>query len=291
MTEPSLKLDAVRAFVHIVDLGSFTRAAANLGTTQSAVSLKLKRLEEVLGCSLVSRTPRSVQLTPQGTAFLDCARELLEAHERAIAAVSRKRRRLSIGISDHVAGPELPALISRMNAQDPALLFEIRIGTSGELLQKFDRRELDTVIVRFDAGRRDGETIAKEKFGWYAADCWQPRPGEPLPIVTMPEPCGVRMMACRLLDEAGIAWTEVFVGGGVTAVSAAVVAKLGVAALARRMLPAGVIDLGPQLKLPDLPYLPVVLHTRETDDRAQKALKTLSDVFKDATKQKFRPAC
>lgn len=284
MTE-MLNLDAVRAFVSIVDLDSFTRAAESLGTTQSAMSLKLKRLEEAIGCTLVSRTPRTLRLTPHGAAFLERARELLEAHDRTIAVVSQQRRRLAIGISDHVAGPELPALISRMNAQDPALLIEIKIGTSGELLQSFDRRELDTVIVRFHAGRDDGETIAEEKFGWYAADGWQPRPGESLSLVTMPEPCGVRSMACRLLDEAGIAWMEVFAGGGVTAVSAAVMARLGVAALARRMLPAGVGDVGAQLGLPDLPYLPVVLHTRETDDRARKALKTLSVVFRDTVKR------
>ncbi|MGH1477752.1 MAG: LysR substrate-binding domain-containing protein [Geminicoccales bacterium] len=283
MYEASLNLDAVRAFVYIIDLGSFTRAAENLGTTQSAMSLKLKRLEEAIDCRLISRTPRSLQLTPQGAAFLDRARELLEAHDRTIAVVSKQRRRLAIGISDHVAGPELPALISRMNAQDPALLFEIRIGTSGELLQSFDRRELDTVIVRFHAGRNDGETITEEKFGWYAAQGWQPRPGEPLPLVTMPEPCGVRTIACHLLDKAGIAWNEVFVGGGVTAVSAAVMARLGVAALARRMLPAGVANVGLQLKLPDLPCLPVVLHTRETDDRARNAFKALSVVFRDTT--------
>ncbi|MCP1200542.1 LysR family transcriptional regulator [Notoacmeibacter sp. MSK16QG-6] len=285
MKDTVLSLDAVRAFVNIVDLGSFTRAAENLDTTQSAMSLKLKRLEEALGCGLVARTPRSVQLTAQGAAFLDRARELLEAHDRAIAVVSQQRRRMTIGISDHVAGPELPTLISRMNTQDPALLIEIRIGTSGELLQSFDRRELDTVIVRFHVGRSDGKTIAEEKFGWYAADGWHRRPGEPLPLVTMPEPCGVRSMACRLLDEAGIAWTDAFVGGGVTTVAAAVMARVGIAAIAKRMLPAGAVDLGPRLKLPDLPRLPIVVHTREKDDRARRALDILSHVFRDTTKR------
>ncbi|MBZ0163740.1 MAG: LysR family transcriptional regulator [Notoacmeibacter sp.] len=284
MFNSALNLDAVRAFIHIADLGSFTRAADVLGTTQSAMSLKLKRLEEALDCRLISRTPRSLRLTPQGAAFLDCARDLLAAHDRAIALFSKERRHLAIGISDHVAGPELPSIISRMNAQDPALLIEIRIGSSGELLHNFDRRELDTVIVRFHEGRNDGEIIGNEKLGWYAADGWQHRPGEPLPVATMPEPCGVRSMACRHLDEAGIPWTEVFVGGGVTAVSAAVMAKLGVAALARRMLPAGANDVGPELGLPELPCLPIVLHTRETDDRALKALATLSIVFRNAVK-------
>src|SRR6202008_2505710 len=132
-------------------------------------SLKLKRLEERLGQRLLERTPRYVQLSAHGAAFLDHARELLAAHDRALAAFAGQRQRLTLGISDHVAGPELPALIARMNAQDPQLLIEIRIGLSGDLLQRFDRRELDTVIVRLHAGRSDGKVLAEEKFGWFAA--------------------------------------------------------------------------------------------------------------------------
>jgi hypothetical protein len=78
------------------------------------------RLEDRLGWRLIERTPRYVQLSAQGTAFLEHARELLEVHERALALFAGARQRLAIGISDHVAGPELPALIARMNAQDPA---------------------------------------------------------------------------------------------------------------------------------------------------------------------------
>ena len=188
MTERPLDLDAVQAFVRIAELGGFTRAAEATGTTQSAVSLKLKRLEERLGCRLIERTPRYVQLSAQGVGFLDRARALLDAHDHAVAVFAETRQRLTIGISDHVAGPELPALIARMNAQDPQLLIEIRIGSSGDLLQSFDRRELDAVIVRLHAGRSDGEVLAKEKFGWFAAQGWQHRAGEPLPIATMPEP-------------------------------------------------------------------------------------------------------
>ena len=163
MIERPLDLDAVQAFVRIAELGSFTRAAEAMRTTQAAVSLKLKRLEERLGCRLVERTPRYVQLSARGAAFLEHARELLEVHDRALAVFAGARQRLTIGISDHVAGPELPALIARMNAQDPQLLIEIRIGSSGDLLQSFDRRELDTVIVRLHAGRSDGEILDRRK--------------------------------------------------------------------------------------------------------------------------------
>lgn len=279
-----LDLDAVEAFTRIAQFGSFTRAAEAMQTTQAAISLKLKRLEDRLGCRLVERTPRRVQLSAHGEAFLERARELLAAHERALAAFTGARQRLTIAISDHVAGPELPALIARMNAQDPKLLIEIRIGSSGDLLQAYDRREFDTVIVRMDVGRGDGEVLAEEKLGWFASPKWEPRAGEPLPVATLAEPCGVRVLAGKLLDDAGVAWTEIFVGGGVAAVAAAVTAGLGVAALAPRMLPFGAVEVGAKLGLPELPLLPVMLHSRVKDGRARDALAALSAAFRSAVR-------
>ncbi|SAH86324.1 LysR family transcriptional regulator [Bordetella ansorpii] len=284
MTESALDLDAVKAFVRIAELGSFTRAAESLGATQAAMSLKLKRLEDRLGFRLIERTPRYVELSARGASFLAHARELLSVHDRALCAAAEARQRLTIGISDHVAGPELPALIARMNAQDPQLLIEIRIGSSNDLLQRFDRRELDTVLVRLHVERGDGHVVVEEQFGWFAAPGWQHRAGEPLPLATMAEPCGVRAMAEQLLDEAGIPWAEVFVGGGVMAVASAVMAGLGVAALSPRMVPFGALDVGPRLGLPTLPRLPVLLHTRIRSGRASDALAALSAAFKSAVR-------
>ena len=91
-------------------------------------------------------------------------------------------------------------------------------------------------------------------------------------------------MAGRSLDAAGIAWAEVFVGGGVAAVAAAVMAGLGVAALAPRMLPLGAVDVGARLGLPALPRLPVLLHTRIQEGRPRDALAALSAAFRSAVR-------
>ena len=104
-----LDLDAVRAFVLVADLASFTRAADALGTTQSAVSLKLKRLETHLGKPLLARTPRVVKLAADGENFLPAARALLDAHDHALGTISTGTHRLSLGVSEHVAVPDLPA--------------------------------------------------------------------------------------------------------------------------------------------------------------------------------------
>src|ERR1700761_9332292 len=100
----TLDIDAVRAFVLVADLGSFTKAAHALDTSQAAVSVKVKRLEDRLGCRLLGRTPRQVRLSPQGTTFLNPARNLITAHELALAGLRSSPRRIAIGISSQIAG-------------------------------------------------------------------------------------------------------------------------------------------------------------------------------------------
>ncbi|MCG8490350.1 MAG: LysR family transcriptional regulator [Sneathiellales bacterium] len=282
MNERSLDLETVQVFLFVADLGSFTRAAEALQTTQSAVSLKLKKLEERLGCRLVDRSPRYVQLSAEGASFLPKARSLMQAHDRALTVLRPKKTRLVVGISDHVAGPELPILLAQLKQQMKALLLEVRIGSSGDLLHAYDRRELDAVFSRFAIGREEGEVIAEEKFGWFAGPDWTHISGEPLPVATMPEPCGVRSLASDSLQEAGLEWEEVFVGGGVSAVTAAVMSGLGVAALARRMLPLGAMDVGDKLGLPALPILPITLYSRVKDPAAVAGMRMLAAAFRNA---------
>jgi DNA-binding transcriptional LysR family regulator len=272
----ALDIEAVQAFVLTADLKSFTRAAEAMDTTQSAISLKIKRLEDGLGRRLLERTPRLVRLSADGDAFLGRARTLVAAHHEAVGSFGVEQRRLVVGISHHIVGAELPVLLKRMSRAEPALVLEMRVSTSREVLSDFDRGALDAAIVlRHDNRRRDGETILEEAFGWIAAPDFEHREGEPLRLATQAEPCSVRSMATTALNEAGISWTEVFVGGGVTTIGAAVSAGLAVAALGRRVAPTGTIDVGPQLGLPALPSRDVMLHSNLTDRRAKSALRTL----------------
>ncbi len=280
----ALDMDAVQAFVLVADLRSFTRAAEALGTTQSAVSLKLKRLEDRLGRRLVERTPRLVRLSADGAAFLERARELLTAHERALGRLDTAPLRLKLGISDHVAGAELPLLLARINAYDPGLAIEVRIDFSHRLIQAFDRGEFGAVIVRRAAGRRDGEMLLKDAFGWFAAPGFRQQPEEPLRLVTLDAECGVCGLAVRTLEKAGIPWVDSFVGGGVAAVAAAVVAGLGVSPLARRVAPIGAVDVGPSLSLPPLPDSPIMLYAAMAEPRVRGAIRTLAAAFRSTAR-------
>ncbi|WP_267221590.1 LysR family transcriptional regulator [Dyella silvae] len=277
----ALDLDAVKAFVFVVDLQSFTRAAEALGSTQSAISLKLRRLEDHLGRRLLERTPRQVRLSAEGAVFLEAARSLVGAHERAVSSFLIEQRRLTIGISHQLVGSELPALLRRMNEHDPQLLIEMRVAGSREVMQAYEEGTLDAALVIQPENRRhQGETIFTENFAWIGAADWMPGAGQPLPLATQGESCSIRAAAVQALDEAGIGWTEVFIGKGAAVVGAAAAAGLAIAVIARRTAPGGTVDMGALLSLPALPRQEVVLYSALNDRRSRQALNTLAAAFK-----------
>jgi DNA-binding transcriptional LysR family regulator len=277
----TLDLEAVQAFVLVADLQSFTRAADILDTTQSAISLKLKRLEERLGHRLIERTPRMVRLSAKGDAFLPSARSLLSAHDSAIASLEREQTLFKVGISHHIVGSELPLLLKHIHNADPSLIVEMRVSTSREVEVGFDQGVLDAAIVlRHDDSRRDGEVLLQETFGWMAAPHWNHCAGEPVRLATQAYPCRVRAMAVAALEGARMSWQEVFVGGGVATIGAAVQAGLAVAAMPLRVAPPGTIDVGARSGLPPLPQRDVVLYSSTTDRHMRTALRTLSNAFR-----------
>jgi DNA-binding transcriptional LysR family regulator len=280
----ALDVEAVQAFVLAVDLKSFTRAAEAMDTTQSAVSLKIKRLEDGLGKRLLERTPRLVRLSAEGNAFLGPARALVAAHQGALGSFGVAQRRLVVGISHHIVGAELPGLLKRIVNGAPGLVMEMRVASSQQIFDEFDGGAIDAaVVLRRDNWRRPGEVILKEEFGWIGAPDFEYPAGGKLRLATQAEPCSVRSMAVSALDAAGIPWTEVFVGGGVATVGAAVTAGLGVAALGRRVAPPGTTDIGPKLGLPRLPSRDVMLYSNAGDQQARGFLRGLTTAIRSTT--------
>lgn len=277
----TLDVESVRAFVVIADLKSFTRAAESLGTAQGALSVKLKRLEDKLGKRLIERTPRHVRLSSPGELFIASAREFLEAHDRAIANLSASRKHFKIGIACHVMGPEVPTLLARLKSMDPSLLIEVSLDSSRTLLDNYSAGLIDAVIVRSDEDRRDGTVLCAEHFGWYAAPEFEYHQGEPLRLANLSPHCGVRDIAAQVLGQVSIPWMEVFVGGGTSAVIAAISAGLAVGAFPRRLAPPELVDIGPSFGLPPLPSSMVVVHSELTDKRTREALRTIANAFRE----------
>jgi DNA-binding transcriptional LysR family regulator len=275
----TLDLDGVAAFLHAAQFSSFTRAAEALGTAQSLVSTRIKKLEGGLGQVLLQRHPRLVRLTAEGERFLPAARELMAAHERALAAFRQPTERIAIGISEQAVGADAPALLARLARHDPTLVIGLRIEPSAALEAAFERGELDVVVVRRLGAGRTGEVLRHDAVGWFAA-AELTRRGEAVPLVNLVADCRLRRHAIEALERAGLSWREAFVGGGMAAVLAAVEGGLGVSPLAARIAPRGAVDVGPDWGLPALGGSEVVLRSNVATPRANAFVRELAAAFK-----------
>ena len=276
----SLDPEAVEAFLLVAELQSFTQVAGVMNTSQAAISLRLRRLEDMLGHRLVERTPRRVRLTAAGERFLEPARAYVTAGRRALDVFGQEPTRLAIGVTHHLIGADLPRILRVVSERVTSVTLHLRTAGTRTLLELYDAGELDAIVVlRHDDIRRDGEPLFQESFGWYGSADFDLRSDVPVPLVLQPEPCNLRAMALRALESADIAWREVFVGTGATAVGAAVEAGIGVGLLAQSAAPAGVRQVRSR-SLPELPKLDVVMISTVTGDHANAVLRRITGAFR-----------
>lgn len=281
--QPALDIDSLRALVLVAEYRSFTRAAEALDATQAAISLRLKRLETRLGRRLLERTPRLVQLTPDGAVLLTEARHVLAAHDAALAVLQAKPQRpLLLGISDQAVGAQLPGLLAQLRGRLPALRLEVRIGLSRDLSEAFEAGKIDAAILHHvgKTAPRGAELLLRDRLGWFAAPGFSWSPAEPLPLLALAAPCTVRASAIKALESAKIRWSESFTGGGVGALTAAVTAGLGVAVLGRRARLPGMIELTKKQRLPDLPDTAILLQSRVSDPVLSRALREIATAIR-----------
>ena len=149
-------LDDIVAFIAVARVRSFTRAAAQLGVSQSALSQTIRGLEARLGLRLLTRTTRSVSPTEAGERLLQAAGQRIEEIEAELAALSALREKPSgtirITAHDHAARSALLPALRALLPDYPDINVEIVI----------DYGLTDLVAERFDAGIRSGEMVAKD---------------------------------------------------------------------------------------------------------------------------------
>ncbi|ESQ89249.1 LysR family transcriptional regulator [Asticcacaulis sp. AC460] len=148
--------DDLSAFAHVARERSFTRAAAKLGVSQSALSQTVRTLEERLGLRLLTRTTRSVSPTEAGERLLQTLAPRFEEIEAELAALTALRERpaglIRITAGEHAAVAVLEPALKAFLAAHPDITVEIIV----------DYGLTDIVAERFDAGVRLGEQVAKD---------------------------------------------------------------------------------------------------------------------------------
>jgi DNA-binding transcriptional LysR family regulator len=254
----------LHSFVVIAEQGGLTRAAERLNLTQSAVSARLRQLEEQVGHRLFRRTTRKVGLTQQGEKLLAYARSILALHADAQASLARAPYldgHVRLGVCEDFPRQELVQLLGRFGQSHPAVPLQLKFGLSPGLIGDAEEGLVDLVLGSRCTSDEGGEVLWTEPLVWAFAE---PRPApithnNPLPLAFFPEPCPYRAAAIAALAAAGLRWRIACESASATGIRVAVLAGLGITPIPEGALSPGLRSIGQEAALPELPPAQFIL--------------------------------
>lgn len=268
----NLPTNLLRSFVAIVDAGSMLNAAEQVFVTQSALSLQIKRLEDMLQQSLFIREGRRLALTPAGDVLLDYARRALALNDEAVSAVSLGQFSgpVRIGMVQDFAETLLTGLLARFSELHPDTQIYARIAGTAELLDLLERSQLDIVLGYAAAG--DRRALKTSPMLWFGDDDLVERPV--IPLAVLEKPCRFREAALAGLDEAGIRWRIAIETPNLTTLRAAVEAGLGLTCRTHNFLPQP--TRATPGALPELPEVSYIVRAQSEQGQAAQRLQELA---------------
>lgn len=283
---PVIEPDLLQAFVAIAETGSFTEAAGRVGRTQSAVSMQIKRLEELLGRPVFAREGRSVRLTADGEVLLGHAHRILRAHQEALVAFADAELSgtVTLGTPDEYAVTFLPAILARLAETQPLLHVEVVCDTTVSLLQRLAARTVDLAIVTDGLGDHSGEILLREPVVWVTAARHGVHEREPLPLALFHAGCPFRQWALDSLARHGRAYRLAYSSRSFSALEVAVRHGLAVSVLPLSNARTGFRILDERDGMPPLPHYQIALV------RASGARSPLLDCVEESIRDRFRTA-
>jgi DNA-binding transcriptional LysR family regulator len=233
----NIPTDLLRTLVAVVDLKSFTKAAASLGVTQPAVSAQIKRLQYLLGNDVFDRSAQGIVLTSHGETVVSYARRLLSINDQIMdigSAGRRSDRVIRIGAPGDFVSTILSHTLGQFRGQWPGVRFNVRMGQYEPLLRDLRQGDVDIVVSLSATPPVDARHSWEEEVVWVRGENMRVDLNKPIPVVSYGERSLNRALCATALKRAGLEWEEVFVGPSLLSLSGAVASGLGVMALARR---------------------------------------------------------
>lgn len=167
-----LDVESLRTLQMVVTTGTFTEAASRLGISQSAVSWKIKRLEERVGLELVNRGSE-IEATAHGNDLLHYAERIVDAHDSAVEHLSRSDLQglVRLGTNEDLRGGELAEVLARFARRYPQIQLHVRVELSGTVREWLEDGEIDLALLQIPvADKRDGDVeLWREPMHWMQA--------------------------------------------------------------------------------------------------------------------------
>lgn len=254
-----LENDLLHVFVTVVLCRGFTAAARVLNRTQAAVSMQIKRLEEVVQVQLLDRSSRGVELTAKGAILYEYAQKMLALNEEAMLRLRSEvvAGPVRVGTYNHFASEVFPDILTAFQQLYPEVWVELHVGLSSSMLARLGG-EFDLVVGLEDRLHAGSILLQREPVSWYSSIAHRQHERDPLPIAIMPEGSLFREWAIDSLAQCGRNWRIAQVCTSASAIEAAVAAGLAVGVFKQGTVRSPALrTVGPDEGLPALPSVDI----------------------------------
>jgi DNA-binding transcriptional LysR family regulator len=257
----NLDVDCLRSFLVVADTMSFSRAAENVGRSQSTVSQQIAKLETQVGKDLLTRRKgRVIELTSDGDKLLQYARKILQLNDEAYASMSDDLLTgfVRLGVPLDFFGRDFTTWLARFKNKHPMVGLEVEANQSENLLKRNARGEFDLAFFKQEMGAKNGTVTLREQLVWVIGPHYTPNAQESLPLILFPEGCAYRRCAVAALQEQKRPWHLSFVSPSFECLKSAAVEGMGITVLARALVASPLRVVRHGLPLPELPAVELV---------------------------------
>ncbi|MER9492761.1 MULTISPECIES: LysR family transcriptional regulator [unclassified Mesorhizobium] len=197
-------LEELRTLALFAEEGSIQKVARRLPLTQPAVTRQIQRLEDMLGTTLLDRRQKPPRLTPTGLEVLARGRDIIASVEalKSFAGKTEPEGLFRLGLAHGLSDRDIAGAIANAAAAFPKVSLRLKTGWSAELIDQFERGELDVTIVLRSSDKPGPEALGTERLGVIAASTVaDPEDGgrTPMPWVLSPAPCDARQKLTSVL--------------------------------------------------------------------------------------------
>jgi len=274
----NIPTELLRTFTAIADTGSFSQAGLVVGRTQSAVSMQVKRLEELMEKPLLKRDSRNSSLTAEGLTLLSYARQILKLNEEAVSVLKKPELSgwVSIGLPDDYATRFLPEILAGFSRTHPRVQVQVICEPSHSLKERMHKKELDLAMTTSPISEMDNSLLLRlDPVVWVTSEQHCQHLETVLPLALFPDNCDCRNWAVTALERAGRRYRIAYTSASIMGLQAAVNAGLAVTAISQSIVPQGMRQLTEEEGFPALPEAPFLLHRNPESDNS--IVDSLSD--------------
>lgn len=288
-----LDVESLRTYVAVLEWGGMTRAAEHLGLTQSAVSWKIKRLEQRVGRPLLIRDGHVLRPTRDGRTLLEDARSIVAAHDRAVHRLESPdfTGTIKVGSNEEVGATRMAGILGRFQRMHPAATIEFVVDQSRILIKQLERARIDVAVIQItpDELLPDDVVLWEDELKWVTHRDMHYDDRE-VPLITFGANGFYRPVSEPILERAGIRYTYTVSAPTSAGVRAAVEAGLGVAVLGSWYVGGDLVEWERASGFDPLPKALQVVRTvpGEPPGMAQPLIAAIVDEFTDRPSRQDR---